>query len=449
MINCSSLLDDWLSEPHKFGHLLGFTKLRPSHDKWIKIFLLAENLDALQAHRGSYKTTCGIVAMVLLFLIKPNLRLLIVRKNITLASNVLKVLQRIFLTNPSVRLYLKSKYNSDTVMTKIWGSEGTLFSFKKTVTPEPSMTAAGIGTDKTGSHFDYIWLDDIVTMEDRYSPAARKATIQYFNETDNLVDPTGTRMLTSTPWHEEDLHSTLPAELYIDRKFPIGTVKMPEEDLAALLDRKNRLPNAEWCCNYELKHVIDHDTLGAFQSMEKWDCQYSVAFIDPSFSDRIGTDSTAVAVVGVSKDLILFTGMIFQKSIADSETRKQVLDFLNKYKPIETILESQLQPSSNVFSLDVFKQDEIKYNYDVKNLWSFKHQTRNKHERISTIISAHKENMRILEGTQQAFSIQLSRYYKDAEHDDAADSLASGIEALATSDIVAEYAKSIKLMRDV
>jgi hypothetical protein len=60
MINSNGLINEWISEPHKFGHLLGYVKLRPSHDEWIKFFLKAKNLEALQAHRGSYKTTCEI-----------------------------------------------------------------------------------------------------------------------------------------------------------------------------------------------------------------------------------------------------------------------------------------------------------------------------------------------------------------------------------------------------
>lgn len=443
-IHCDRVLGEWLAEPHKFGHLLGYTKLTPSHDAWIMFFLRANNLEALQAHRGSYKTTCGIVAMTLLFLIKPNIRVLIVRKNVTLASDVLKVLQRIMIGNPVVRLYIKSRFDFDTAVTNNWGSERTQFAFKTKVTPEPSLTAAGIGASITGSHFDYIWLDDIVTIDDRYSAAARRNTIQYFNETDNLVDPTGTRMLTSTPWHEEDLHASLPQELFEGRKFPIGTVDMPADELAALWERKKRIPYAEWACNYELKHVEDKDTIGAFLSVPTWDCQYSVAFIDPSFSDKTDTDSTAVAIVGVSRDYLVFTGMLFPRSIADPETRKELLDFLNRYTPIETVFESQLSDSS-VFFLDVLRQEEARY--QIKNLWSIKHQTRNKHERIMATITAQKENMRILDGTQQAFSIEVSRYYKGAEHDDGIDALSSAVEVLGTSSIVSEYARALDIMR--
>lgn len=186
-----------------------------------------------------------------------------------------------------------------------------------------------------------------------------------------------------------------------------------------------------------------NEQIGAFQSVPKWDSQYSVAFIDPSFSDRKGADQTAVAITGVSKEYIIFTGMIFEKSIADSETRRQLLEFLNMFTPIETVLESQLSDSS-VFILDTFKREELIY--PVRNLWSIKHQTKSKHERIMGTVGAQKKNMRILEGTQQAFSLQVSRYSKGVEDDHAPDALAGSLDVLGTSEIVAEYVKALNIL---
>lgn len=190
--------------------------------------------------------------------------------------------------------------------------------------------------------------------------------------------------------------------------------------------------------------AYENDQIGAFETVPEWKCQYCCAFVDPSFSDRTGTDSTAVAIVGVQDDLLVFTGMLWQKSISNPEVRRKLLDFLNIYTPIETVLESQLSDSS-IFFLDVLKREEVIY--EVKNLWTVKHQHRAKHERIMSTIGVQKKNLRILEGTQQNFSLEVSRYRKDIEHDDAPDSLAGAIEALATSDIVSEYAKAYDIMR--
>jgi len=439
-----SALDDWLENPHEFGHLLGYDKLTETHGKWIKIFLKYKKFDVLQAHRGSYKTTSGIVAMILLFFCYPNMRLLIVRKTGDLASAILKTIQTHMLTSDVIRLYLYSRWEIVNASTKIWSSERTNFSFKRTITPDPSMSAVGVGASITGAHFDYIWSDDIVTIDDRYSAAERKWTIAYFQELDNLIDPLGQTRLSGTPWHESDVFSIFPKEIFEERQFPFGTVNLSENEMKEIAARQGRLPNSEWMCNYMLKHVEDRETLGAFMSVPLWDCQYCLAFIDSSFSEKKGTDRTSVAIVGVSKDLIIFTGMSWQHSIADHQIRIEMLDFLNIYTPIETVFESQLGDST-IFFIDAFKQDEAKY--EVKNLWTWKHQSRNKHERIMATITSQKESMRILEGTQQAFSIGVSRYHKDVDHDDEADSLAGGVEALGTSEIIAEYVKALNILK--
>jgi len=440
-----ALLRAWLAEPHKLGHILGYDKLSSLHGEWIKHFYQYAKFGVLQAHRGSYKTTCGIVAMTLLFLCDPAMRLLIVRKTKELSSDVLKTIQKHFETNDILRLYMFSRWNITDAKTGVWSSERTTFSFKKTVTPEPSMTAAGVGTSIVGAHFDYIWPDDIVTIEDRYSPAAREWAKAYFRELDNLIDPLGQTRLSGTPWHEDDVFSTIEESYFEGRRFPVGTVPMPADELTEIMARKDRLPYAEWCCNYELRHVQDNDTLGAFETADVWDCQYCVAFVDPSFSDKTDTDATAVSVVGVNKKgKILFTGMKLPKSISDEATRIKILDFFQRFTPIESVIESQLADTS-IFFIDAFRANER--SYAIKNLWTVKRQYRNKHERIAATVIANKSEMRILNGTDAAYSLEVSRYYKGAPHDDAPDSLAGALEHLATSPIVAEYSNAIKMLR--
>jgi PBSX family phage terminase large subunit len=187
-----------------------------------------------------------------------------------------------------------------------------------------------------------------------------------------------------------------------------------------------------------------NEQIGAFQSVPTWDCQYCVAFIDPSFSNRTGTDSTACGIVGVSNKYMVFTGMLWPKSISDPQTMRELLDFLNEFTPIVTVLESQ-QSDSTVFMLDALKRMESIYK--IKNLWETKHQTRNKHERIMSTVGVQKGMMKILEGTQQEFSLQVARYRKDIDHDDAPDSLAGAIETLGTSLIIAEYAKALGIIK--
>lgn len=191
--------------------------------------------------------------------------------------------------------------------------------------------------------------------------------------------------------------------------------------------------------------IFSDEMVGAFETVDVWDCQYCVAFIDPSFSDKNGTDRTAVSIVGVNKKGdILFTGMTFQKSIADAATRVQIIDFLAQFTPIESVIESQLADTS-IFFIDAFKT--LEGARAIKNLWSYKGQFKNKHERIAATVYANKPTMKILNGTQQAYSLGVSRYYKGTKHEDEIDSLAGALEHLATSPIVAEYAAAIKVLK--
>ena len=192
--------------------------------------------------------------------------------------------------------------------------------------------------------------------------------------------------------------------------------------------------------------VIESDeVIGAFRSTDTWDCQYCVAFIDPSFSDKTDTDATAVSVVGVNKQgKILFSGMKLPKSISDEGTRIEILDFLQRFTPVESVIESQLADTS-IFFIDAFRASERRY--AIKNLWTVKRQYRNKHERIAATVIANKPDMLMLAGTQAAYSLEVARYYKGAPHDDCPDSLAGAMEQLATSPIVAEYAAAIKILK--
>ena len=446
-------LDDWLAEPHKFGHLLGFEKLTPEHDRWINFFLYVPQggRDILMAHRNSYKTTCGLVALTLLFMLYPELRVLIVRKTDTYAAEVVLALQKIFLHNPVVRMYLVARFKCHSAQTKEWSQEKTVFAFKRRVTVQPSLTAAGIGGSITGAHFDYIWLDDIVTKEDRYSGAERERTKSFVYETANVIEPTGSIMITGTPWHEDDYFSTLPKAMFEGRKFRIGEIHIPEINAAWIEKKKREMTPSLWAANYELEHIFSDDVIGAFETDEKWDCDYCVAFIDSSYSNKKRTDSTSVSVVGLTKrgpeKVFLFTGRNFPKSVADADTQRGVLMFLAQFKPIDTCLESQMADATEIF-FAALRDAEKRYTPNWRNNWTKKHQSVAKPERIATHVTANKYKLRALTGTDAAYLAEIANYNKFAEHDDAPDSLAGAVELWQTSPSVRQYIRIMGLAQN-
>lgn len=194
--------------------------------------------------------------------------------------------------------------------------------------------------------------------------------------------------------------------------------------------------------------ILSSEQIGLFPIEENWKCQYCVAFIDLSFSNRDDSDSTAVGIAGVTKaGDIIWTGFRWPKSISDIQTRREIILFLDQFQPIESVIESQLSDTS-IFFIDAMKETETELGIGVKNYWTIKHQpsTRSKHERIMANISSQRKHMRMLEGTQQEYKLEVIRYSKIAEHDDCPDSLAGAIETLGTSEVVAEYVKALELM---
>ena len=135
----------------------------------------------------------------------------------------------------------------------------------KTVTPEPSITAAGVGASITGAHFDYIWTDDIETIEDRYSAAAREWAKAYFRELDNLIDPLGQTRLSGTPWHEQAVFSTIDEKFFADRRFPVGTVPLPEEELAETI---------VFCDNYGQTGAVNYYNRGKMAEAYSFNTDY-------------------------------------------------------------------------------------------------------------------------------------------------------------------------------
>ena len=84
-------------KPYKLGHLVGFTRLKKIHNDWIIDMAFGKKDHTLQAHRGSYKTTCVSIALALIIVLLPNRKTLFMRKTDTdvkeIISQVAKILE--------------------------------------------------------------------------------------------------------------------------------------------------------------------------------------------------------------------------------------------------------------------------------------------------------------------------------------------------------------------
>lgn len=203
---------DW---PHLIGHLCGKTKLTDIHSDWIKLLWDAppeENVVALQSHRGAYKTTaCTEVGIMYDLLFHPNHRIALIRETFTEASNTLEAIKKYMRLEPVRALFAIAHGAPPEEVTSREGE--VTYSFKRYVTKEPSIHAYGINQVPTGSHFDRILCDDIITINSRLSNANRERVKLGLTEIiTNIIDPGNNVLLVGTPWHRDDAWHTKNAD---------------------------------------------------------------------------------------------------------------------------------------------------------------------------------------------------------------------------------------------
>ena len=117
------------------------------------------------------------------------------------------------------------------------------------------LVAQGIGGSLTGKHYDLIFTDDIINLQDRISKAERDRTKLIVYELMNIKNRGGRQFNTGTPWHKEDAFTIMPN---IHKWDCYSTGIMSQEEIEET--KKNMIPSL-FSANYELKHIADEDAL--------------------------------------------------------------------------------------------------------------------------------------------------------------------------------------------
>jgi hypothetical protein len=283
-------------EPRRLGYLLGYDKLLPLHDKWIRETWDTKGSHALMAYRGSYKTTAvvtvGVIRRLLFF---PDSRILIIRKTYTEAAKIIKAISACF-DKPLLKALFKDIY--DKVPKKKVDGDGRLsFNFKSTATPEANLTAYGIGTAITGAHADVIIADDIIGLEDRVSQAERESVKEHIREiAANIIDPGALTIWLGTKWAQGDGWDVIEEFTEIN-KYPVETCNfLPPEEIE---EKRRRLTPFLFAVNYSLELMADESLMfqeprwGTFD-LESWRTMPVRAHLDCAYG---GDDTCALTIM--------------------------------------------------------------------------------------------------------------------------------------------------------
>lgn len=395
-------------KPYLLGHALGFTKLTELHNEWIIDMTRGKEDTTLQAHRGSYKTTCVSIALAIIIVVFPNDKTLFLRKTDSDVKEIIAQVKKI-LESPVMRYFVSCIYG---VELKLITTNATEITTNLTTDPRGTAQLVAMGTSAsiTGKHFDRIFTDDIVNVNDRTSKAERERTKTVYQELQNIKNRDGRIYNTGTPWHIDDAFCLMPTPKVYDC---YNTGLISESDLERI---KESMTASLFSANYELRHIASDKVIfsnpvkGADPSL----VEQGVCHIDASYG---GEDYTAFTICNKREGKYYVFGKMWQKHVDDVEDK--IIDYRKRFNAGRISCEDN--GDKGYLARDLRNKGERTHVY---------HEKMNKYLKITTYLKAEWKNIVFVEGTDEEYIRQITDYTEDAEHDDAPDSLASIVREL-------------------
>lgn len=408
MLTRKQAIEFLTNHPVKYARMLGFTKLTSLHDEWIKDMLKGKKDETLMAHRASYKTTCVSVALALIIILLPTKRTMFMRKTDADIKEVVKQVQKILL-DPHTQYFVQCIYGINLLLTTQTTSEinTNLVSDAKGVS---QLLGIGTGGSLTGKHFDYIFTDDIININDRVSKAERERTKLVYQELQNIKNRDGRIFNTLTPWHREDASTLMPEP----KKYTCyETGLISKEQLVEI--KKSMLPSL-FAANYELRHIASEDIIfsnpktGADISLvEQGSCH-----IDAAYG---GEDYTAFTACRKIEGIYYVFGKLWRKHVDDVED--EIISLRKSLNCGKIAVEDN--GDKGYLAKELRKKGERVEVY---------HESMNKFLKITSYLKSEWENVVFVVGTDKEYIDQICDYNENAEHDDAPDSLSSMIRKM-------------------
>ena len=319
-------------------------------------------------------------------------------------SQVKKILQ-----SQQMRYFVQCIYGCDLRLTTATANEIST-NLSTDIRGTSQLVGLGMGGSLTGKHFDLIFTDDIVNVQDRISKAERDRTKLIYQELRNIINRGGRIFNTGTPWHKEDAFSLMPNPEKYDC-YVTGLIS--DDELASIRDSMSA---SLFAANYELRHIAAEDVI--FDSPQTGTdpamVEQGEAHIDAAYG---GEDFTAYTLATKKDGVYYVYGKLW---------RKHVDDCLDEIQRIHKAFNAgriycEDNGDKGYLAKELRRRGERVLTY---------HENQNKYIKITSYLKAEWRNVHFVAGTDDEYIQQICDYNENAEHDDAPDSLASTVRRL-------------------
>lgn len=395
-------------QPYKLGHWMGFRDLTELHNRWIKQMLFGKEDMTLQAHRGSYKTTCLALSITIMLVIRPYQKIMFLRKT---DDDVTEVIRQVtnMLVHPVIQQVTSVIYGFPLTLTV--ATTGRVDTNLNTST-KGATQLVGIGSSGslTGKHADVVITDDIVNARDRFSKAERERIKLVYMELQNVRNRGGRIINTGTPWHKEDAFSLMPNI----QRFDCYTTGLISKE--KLLEIRDTMSAGLFSANYELKHIADEDALFKKpQFFSDISLVYDgIAHIDASYG---GSDATAFTVIKEHDGKFYVYGKKYGKHV--DKCLPDIFRQHEKYRAGTIFCEDNADKG-------YLRKEIKKLGYFVKGY----HEQTNKFIKIASQLTGRWSDIYFYEDTDPEYLNEVLEYNEQAGHDDCPDSLACAVRIL-------------------
>lgn len=391
-----------INNPVGFANMLGFTKLGNLHNEWLREMICGREDETLQSSRGTYKTTAVSVALAEIMILLPNYRSMFMRKTDSDVKEVVKQVGKILL-DPHTQYFVNCIWNTSLRLTVQSATELST-NLTTDIRGTSQLVGIGMGSSLTGKHFDFIFTDDIVNIQDRISRAERERTKIIYQELQNIKNRGGKIFNTGTVWHKDDAFSIMPkAKQYNCYHDEVRKI-ISDDELAAI---KESMTASLFAANYELRFVAEDDVIftdpvtGADPAL----VEQGVMHIDAAF---YGEDSTAWGIMTKHGGKYYLYGKIKRQHVS------ACYDLIQK-------------DYDRFMCKKIYIEDNADKGFVAKELRQIGMRTSsytesmNKHLKITTFLVKIWKDVIFVDGTDNEYIDQICDYNENADHDDAPD----------------------------
>lgn len=419
------------------------------HDE-LEIFLAKPaSKKALLLPRGHLKTSIVTVDKSIQYILNnPNIRILIANQVWDKARDMLSEIKE----NLEDKSQLSKIFG--TFRSPVWNQDGFIVNGRTKALKEPTIATTGVEAETTGGHYDVIFLDDLMGLQNCQTPEQREKVKRFRRSMINLLEPGGTLIEVGTRWHLDDTFSEIFEK---EREYYDIMVRTVVENGKIIFPKKFNLKfdrvakrwsqTDEPCMDY-IEHLKRSMTPAEFSSQymnnpideenqifrqeyfktyaKRAERQYVAMTIDPAISEKQSADYFVINVSGM-----------------DERHNIQVLDSVKGHwrvsEQIDNIFTTYLKWRPSVVGLET-----VAYQKALKHFLEEEMRRRNVYFPITELNRSTNQSkefrIKALEPYYRAGMIEHAPWMKSLEeelltfprgrHDDEIDALASQLEVL-------------------